>query len=143
MKAIIAFACIVLCYSCSSTNIPSSTATTAILSAMEQSSKDWNAGSLDRYMTLYDTAATFMFANGPVGLKGIRDNYQKVFFDGDKPKQQLKYEDMVVKPLGRDHALLTGKFVLSGNGLKERRGIYTLVFVRRASGWKILHDHSS
>ena len=113
------------------------------MAAMEQSARDWNGGRLDRYMTLYDSAATFMFSTGPVGLEGIRDNYQKVFFDGTQPKQQLKYEDLVIRPLGEDYALLTGKFVLSGNGLKERRGIYTLVFVRRVNGWKVLHDHSS
>jgi hypothetical protein len=50
---------------------------------------------------------------------------------------------MVVRPLGNGHALLTGKFILSGNGLKELRGIYTLVFVLRGNGWKVLHDHSS
>lgn len=129
--------------SCTTVKPNAAQATADILAVMEQSAKDWNAGSLDRYMTLYDGTATFMFNSGPVGLQGIRENYQKVFFDGDQPKQQLRYEAMEVRPLGDEHALLTGKFVLSGNGLKERRGIYTLVFVRRASGWKVLHDHSS
>jgi ketosteroid isomerase-like protein len=110
---------------------------------MNQSSQDWNAGNLDAFMTLYDTASTFMLSKGPVGIKGMRENYQKVFFNGDKPKQNLKYEELVVRPLGNNHALLTGKFVLYGNGLPESRGIYTLIFIRRDNGWKILHDHSS
>jgi ketosteroid isomerase-like protein len=50
---------------------------------------------------------------------------------------------MEVRPLGNDHALLTGRFVLYGNDLPDRKGIYTLVFVRRGKDWKILHDHSS
>ena len=144
MRTFTFIACLVLLFSCSTVKTTSANATSEIVAAMEQSAKDWNAGSLDRYMTLYDESSTFMFSNGPVsGLKGIQDNYQKVFFDGDKPKQQLRYEDMEVRPLGKDHALLTGKFVLSGGGMKDRRGIYTLVFVRRDSGWKVLHDHSS
>lgn len=114
-----------------------------ILVLMNQSSRDWNAGNLDAFMALYDTASTFMLSKGPVGLKGMRENYQKGFFNGDKPKQNLRYEDMVVRPLGKDHALLTGKFVLFGNGLPEKRGIYTLIFVRRGNTWKMLHDHSS
>lgn len=114
-----------------------------ITTLMQASAQDWNSGKLDDFMRLYDTAATFMMARGPVGLTGMRENYQKGFFNGDQPKQQLRYEDLVVRPLGADHALLTGKFVLSGNGLPEKRGIYSLVFVKRASGWKILHDHSS
>jgi ketosteroid isomerase-like protein len=114
-----------------------------IVRLMHASAQDWNNGKLDDFMRLYDTAATFMMTKGPVGLAGMRENYQKGFFNGDQPKQQLRFEDLVVRPLGADHALLTGKFVLSGNGLPEKRGIYSLVFVKRASGWKILHDHSS
>ncbi|ANE51685.1 YybH family protein [Flavisolibacter tropicus] len=114
-----------------------------IVTVMNQSAQDWNAGNLDAFMAVYDTASTFMLSKGPVGIKGMRENYQKGFFNGDKPKQNLRYEDMVVRPLGNEHALLTGKFVLSGNGLPERRGIYTLIFVRRGNVWKILHDHSS
>jgi ketosteroid isomerase-like protein len=114
-----------------------------IIAAMHQSSEDWNAGKLDAFMSLYDTASTFMLSKGPVGIEGMRENYQKVFFNGDKPKQNLRYEELVVRPLGNDHALLTGKFVLSGNGLPDRRGIYTLIFVRRGNIWKVLHDHSS
>jgi ketosteroid isomerase-like protein len=114
-----------------------------ITALMHASAQDWNSGKLDQFMSLYDTAATFMMTKGPVGLEGMRENYQKGFFNGDQPKQQLRFEDLVVRPLGGDHALLTGKFVLSGNNLPEKRGIYSLVFVKRASGWKILHDHSS
>jgi uncharacterized protein (TIGR02246 family) len=144
MKYLLGIVVLLLCISCNTAKPTTSVASSAIRAAMEQSAKDWNAGSLDRYMNLYDEESTFMFSSGPVsGLKGIRDNYQKVFFNGDQPKQQLRYEDIVIRPLGKDHALLTGKFVLSGGGLKDRSGIYTLVFVRRATGWKVLHDHSS
>ena len=113
MKCFPLIACLfLLFYSCSTVKSTSSNAPSEILAAMEQSAKDWNAGSLDRYMTLYDSTATFMFNSGPVGLQGIRENYQNVFFDGEQPKQQLKYEDMAVRPLGNDQPLLMGKFIL-------------------------------
>ena len=115
----------------------------AIIASMNQSALDWNAGKLDAFMSLYDTASTFMMANGPVGITGMKDNYQKGFFNGDKPKQNLRYEELVVRSLGSNYALLTGKFILYGNDLKDRTGRYSLVFVRRKEGWKILHDHSS
>jgi len=134
----------VLVWSCATIKKESNESyTNEIVALMNQSSQDWNAGNLDAFMALYDTASTFMLSKGPVGLKGMRENYQKVFFNGDKPKQNLRYEDMEVRPLGKDHALLTGKFVLYGNGLPEKRGIYTLIFVRRGNTWKMLHDHSS
>ncbi|MFL5773908.1 MAG: YybH family protein [Flavisolibacter sp.] len=114
----------------------------AIIASMNQSALDWNAGKLDAFMSLYDTASTFMMPNGPVGISGMKDNYQKSFFDGSTPKQNLRYEELVVRPLGNNYALLTGKFILYGNELKERTGRYSLVFVKRKEGWKILHDHS-
>ena len=119
------------------------TVSSDILTAMNKAAEDWNKADLDAFMALYDTAATFMLPNGPVGFTGMKDNYEKGFFKDGKPKQNLRYEEMVVRPLGRDHALLTGKFILYGNGLKDRTGRYSLVFVRRKEGWRILHDHSS
>jgi|SRR5215203_602722 len=115
----------------------------SIIDLMNQSAKDWNEGNLDAFMALYDTASTFMLPNGPVGIAGMKENYQKGFFNGKMPKQNLRYEEMVVRPLGKDYALLTGKFVLYGNDLKEKTGRYSLIFVQRKNGWKILHDHSS
>lgn len=117
--------------------------TTPITALMHQSAEDWNRGDLDRFMTLYDTASTFLTQNGNLRLPGMRENYQRGFFKGDKPIQNLRFEAMEVRPLGADHALLTGRFVLYGNSLPDRKGIYTLVFVRRGKDWKILHDHSS
>lgn len=110
---------------------------------MQQSATDWNNANLDGFMALYDTAATFMFSTGPVGLDKMRANYERGFFKGGKPIQQLRFEDLEVRMLGTDHALLTGKFILWGNNLPDRKGIYSLVFVKRNGGWKILHDHSS
>ena len=118
-------------------------AKTEVIRLMHQSSEDWNKADLDAFMALYDTAATFMFSTGPVGLDKMRANYERGFFKDGKPIQQLRFEDLETRSLGADHILLTGKFILSGNNLPDRKGIYTLVFVKRSSGWKILHDHSS
>ena len=102
----------------------------SIIDLMNQSAKDWNEDNLDAFMALYDTASTFMLPNGPVGITGMKENYQKSFFNGKMPKQNLRYEEMIVRPLGKDYALLTGKFVLYGNDLKEKTGRYSLVFVQ-------------
>lgn len=143
-RTLLAFGIIVCLYSCSplKENASSPIANT-VTSLMNVSAEDWNRGDLDKFMSIYDTAATFMTSRGPIGVAATRENYQRVFFKEGKPIQNLRFEDMVVRPLGNDHALLTGKFVLYGNGLPEKSGVYSLVFVRRASGWKMLHDHSS
>ncbi|HZH94386.1 MAG TPA: nuclear transport factor 2 family protein [Flavisolibacter sp.] len=127
----------------SSRQVNSGNPSSDIIALMNKAEADWNNGNLDGYMALYDDSSTFMLPGGPVGINGMRENYQRGFFNGSKPKQNLKYEEMIIRPLGKDHALLTGKFILSGNNLKQLAGRYSVLFVRRPQGWRILHDHSS
>jgi ketosteroid isomerase-like protein len=114
----------------------------AIISAMENSENDWNKGELGDYMKMYTDSSTMMMPTGPAGLSVIKDLYEKKYFNGKMPKQNLHYSELKVTLLGKNYALLTGKFTLSGNNLPERSGRYSLVMVHTNTGWKILHDHS-
>jgi len=114
-----------------------------IVNAMVNSANEWNKGNLEAFMSLYDASATMMMPTGPACLDAIRSLYEKKYFAGGMPKQNLRYSDMKVRFLGGDYALLTGAFTLYGNNLPERSGRYSLVMVRSPTGWKILHDHSS
>lgn len=114
-----------------------------IIAAMNEAAVKWNAGDLDAYMALYDTAATMMLSSGRVRLDSIRGMYVKYYFVGGRPKQELSYDTYQLTMLGKDYALLTGRFVLKANDkLPERHGTFSLTMVRRKGGWKILHDHS-
>lgn len=114
----------------------------AIISAMNNSADEWNRGDLDDFMKMYTDSSTMMYPTGPVGLSSIRDLYEKKYFDGKMPKQNLSYSEMKVTLLGENYALLTGKFTLKGGSLPERSGVYSLVMILTKDGWKILHDHS-
>ena len=124
-------------------NPGSQSAETAIITAMKNSEDDWNKGDLTSFMKMYTDASTMMMPTGPAGLSTIRDLYQKHYFNGTTPKQNLRYDELKVTMLGDKYALLTGKFTLSGNNLPERSGRYSLVMIHTTTGWKILHDHSS
>lgn len=114
-----------------------------IITAMKNSENDWNKGDLESFMKLYTDESTMMMPTGPAGINTIRELYEKKYFNGKIPKQNLHYEDLKVTLLGEKYALLTGKFILSGNNLPERSGRYSLVMILTKDGWKILHDHSS
>ena len=114
----------------------------AIIEAMKNSASDWNKGDLDSFMKMYTESSTMMMPTGPVGISAIRELYEKKYFNGKMPKQNLFYNEMEVTLLGENYALLTGKFTLSGNNLPERSGRYSLVMAYTKDGWKILHDHS-
>ncbi len=115
---------------------------TAIIAAMKNSANDWNKGDLDNFIKMYTESSTMMMPTGPVGISAIRELYEKKYFNGKMPKQNLFYDEMKVTLLGENYAFLTGKFTLSGNNLPERSGRYSLVMVYTKDGWKILHDHS-
>jgi ketosteroid isomerase-like protein len=113
----------------------------AIIAAMNSSAIDWNKGDLDSFMKMYTESSTMMMPTGPVGISAIRELYEKKYFNGKMPRQNLFYDEMKVTLLGENYALLTGKFTLSGNNLPERSGRYSLVMVYTKDDWNILHDH--
>ena len=127
-----------------SAQTPQTGAEKEILAAMNAATEQWNKGDLDAYMSLYDPSATMMLAAGRVGLDSIRGMYVKYYFPGGHPKQELAYDTYQLTMLGKDYALLTGRFILKANDkYPTRKGTFSLTMIRRKDGWKILHDHSS
>jgi ketosteroid isomerase-like protein len=114
-----------------------------IKAALQATTTHWNQGNLEGFVALYDSSTTFMTANGLIGLPQLKERYQRSYFNGTKPKQQLSFSELEVRPLGLNDALLTGKFDLVGGQEAPKSGRFSLVFHRTAKGWKILHDHSS
>jgi ketosteroid isomerase-like protein len=116
----------------------------ALIAQLQATTAPWTAGDLEAFVAPYEASSTFMTKEGPIGRDEMRAHYQKVFFGpgGGKPRP-LRFERLEVRPLGDDHALMTGRFVLGGDGKPDQSGWFTLVWVRTPQGWRILHDHSS
>jgi ketosteroid isomerase-like protein len=115
-----------------------------MLGALQASEAAWNRGDLKGHLAIYDESVTAMTKNGPrPGIAPIEAAFTQAYFRDGKPRQQLRTEQVSVRPLSADAALMTGRFVLSGGGEPEQSGWFTLVWQRTASGWKVVHDHSS
>lgn len=115
---------------------------------MEMSAEAWNRGDLDGFLATYlnSPETTFVGRNGPIrGLDAIRQTYQQSYWQQGGPKDLLGFRDMEVRPLGNEHALATGRYVLTDrqSGSATATGIFTLVLQRTSDGWRIIHDHSS
>lgn len=114
-----------------------------IIKAMNTAVMQWNRGDLSGYMSLYAPDATMMMPNGRVGLDSIHGLYLKYYFLDGIPKQQLSYDSYQLTMLGKNYALLTGRFILKANNqLPERIGRFSVILVYRNRSWKLLHDHS-
>jgi len=115
-----------------------------MLRSMKTSVEAWNRGDLKGHLAMYDESVTMMTKDGPrPTVAAIEASFQAKYFLGDKPKQNLRMEHLVIRSLSRDSALMTGRFVLSGGSDPELSGWYSVIWVRTASGWKVVHDHTS
>ena len=115
-----------------------------IRAMLRASVEAFNRGDLPGHLSIYDPSITFMTRNGPrPGIAPIEAAFREAYFRDGLPKQQLRFEQLAVRPLGADQAMATGRFVLSGGEEPDQTGWFTLVWVRTAAGWRALHDHSS
>lgn len=116
----------------------------AIADAIQQSAGAWNRGDLKGHLSFYADSVTFMTANGPrVGRDAIEASFAASYFQGGRPRQSLRFEQLSIARIGSGGALATGRFVLSGGGEPEQSGWFTLVWERTPAGWRAVHDHSS
>ena len=115
-----------------------------IRSALQGSADAWNAADLKGHLAIYVDSATFMTSTGPRrGLAPTEEAFARTYWRDGRRRQNLRFEQAVVRPLGAGAALVTGRFILSGGGEPEQSGWFTLVWVRTSQGWRVVHDHSS
>jgi ketosteroid isomerase-like protein len=54
----------------------------------------------------------------------------------------LTFSELEIKPLGRDAAIVTGRWQLK-RASDMPHGRFTLIFRRTPAGWRIIHDRTS
>ena len=116
----------------------------ALRRLLQESADAFNAGDLSGHLASYDDSVTFMTKSGPrPGIAPIEKAFRERYFKDGKPKQQLRFEQVAVRFLSDDVALVTGRYVLSGGNEPEQSGWFTTLWKRTLQGWRVVHDHSS
>lgn len=115
----------------------------ALIDGMYISAAYWNSGDLGRYMASYDRLSTYMTPSGPIrpGQLAIRNRLR--YFSDRVPERSLRFEGIDARPIGERHVLMTGRYILTGEGVPEESGIFSLVWVNTRNGWRIVHHHAS
>ena len=117
---------------------------TAIRGVLDQQVKDWNDGSIEKFMRGYAKSDSTRFASGGeirLGWQTVFDRYKKTY--GDKAAMgKLTFSDLDITVFSDNAALAFGRWKLEREK-DEPSGLFTLVFRKTKDGWRIVHDHTS
>jgi len=116
----------------------------AVRAILDQQARDWNDGSIERFMQGYAMRDDIRFASGGEVQRGwqpVFDRYVKKY--GDRAAMgRLTFSDVEVTMLSADAALVLGRWRLQREN-DAPWGLFTLVFRKLPEGWRIVHDHTS
>ena len=122
---------------------PSAPDRQAIQQVLDAMVEAWNRDDLEGHVAGYADDATYTAGNAVLrGRKAIVGTLGG-FRTPDGLYGDLRFEDVAMRALGGDHALVTGRYVLTAPGQPDRSGRFTLVMARTGAGWRAVHDHSS
>jgi ketosteroid isomerase-like protein len=106
----------------------------------------WNRGNLQAYMNGYWRSPDLVFFSGATVTRGWQptlERYQQRYASAGKEMGKLEFSELHIEVLSRRAAVVTGHWQLTMSDGKLPHGLFTLLFRKMDSGWKIVHDHSS
>jgi ketosteroid isomerase-like protein len=123
-----------------------------IESVLEAQVAAWNRGDIPGFMHGYDASPDTTFVGTEVehGYDAILERYQRKFSTRAQ-MGTLRFSDLETRLLSGTVATTTGRFELTFSPIPDssapapppKSGIFSLVWVRRPAGWRIVLDHTS
>lgn len=117
-----------------------------IRKALQASQDAWNRGDIPTFMSYYENSpeTTFVGRSVTTGFEQVLERYKKGY-PNREAMGELTFTILKVRVLDNANAIAIGRFALkrtpAGGGAAS--GIWTLVFHKGGSGWKIVHDHTA
>lgn len=118
----------------------------AIRRVLSQQVAAWNGRNLEEFMDGYWKSPELTFFSGGRKVKGWEatlERYRKNYQSEGREMGQLAFSELDVLLLGRQAAVVRGRFELTLKDGKKPTGIFTLVFRKFGRQWKVVHDHTS
>ena len=116
----------------------------AIRTLLFQQQDDWNYGDLEGFMTGYlkSDSIRFVGSSGVImGYDNTLERYRRTYPD-KAAMGTLTFELLDVQLMGGVQAMVLGSFSLQRES-DNPTGLFTLILVKTADGWKITHDHTT
>lgn len=117
-----------------------------VAAVMAASAAAWNRGDLAAFMADYAADSTLRYLSGgrfARDWQALADRYQRAYFAPGRSHDSLAYDDLDIRALTPDLALVTARFRLLRGDSVTATGPFTLVLQRRGPRWTIIHDHTS
>jgi beta-aspartyl-peptidase (threonine type) len=105
----------------------------------------WNRGDLDGYMAGYEKSPELVFTSGSKIRRGWQETHDKYLAKyGTDPSTmgKLAFEILGVQQLGADGAIVLGRWKVTDTP-NAGSGVFSVALRRTASGWLVVHDHTS
>ena len=118
----------------------------AIRQVLATQAAAWNRKDLEGYMEGYWHSPDLTFFSGATvtsGWEPTLERYRQRYQGAGKEMGALTFRDLQVDVLGPEAAFVRGKWQLKMSDGKTPGGLFTLVFKKRHSVWRIVHDHTS
>ena len=138
---IVLFSFLIFLVSCKSTNHCNE-----IYNLMKQQEDAWNNGNIKNFMNVYWKNDSLVF----IGKSGINYGWDKTFSNyknSYKTKEQmgtLEFKNLICNTINDSTHIVTGKWSLKRNdSIGNINGFYSLIWVKKQTGWKITYDHTS
>jgi uncharacterized protein (TIGR02246 family) len=131
---------------CAATPSPESRAVSEVMAVWTAQVEAWNRGDLDGFMAAYWTSPDLVFFSNGTETRGWQetlDRYRARYQGEGKHMGTLDFPQLDLKMLGTEAALARGRWRLKMPDRKELTGMTSVIFRKRAEGWRIVHDHSS
>lgn len=115
-----------------------------ILSILDNQTKAWNTGDLEKFMIGYHESDSLMY----IGKSGVTYGYDatlksyKKNYAGPEKMGKLTFDILHLKKLGHKHYLVVGRWSLKRTA-GDVGGYYTLTFEKQKGQWVVIADHSS
>lgn len=115
-----------------------------VRAVLDQQLADWNAGDIAGFMRGYAKSSSTRFGSGDEVTRGWRTVFDRyVAHYGNRTAMgRLTFSEVEITPLSTVNIEVFGHWRLDREK-DSRHGLFTLLFRRTASGWRIIHDHTS
>jgi ketosteroid isomerase-like protein len=116
----------------------------AVRSVLDAQVSAWNRGDIDGFMEGYDRSPNTRFASGGTVTRGwatVMQRYKANYSTAEK-MGTLEFTDLETTVVSPTRALVFGRWKLT-RATDTPNGLFTLLFERTKTGWKIVADHTS